>query len=55
MRGAEAVQIRVLEDGEVTDFLWMSESDIKNNIKDFGESPALSKGLECYRTGKEPV
>jgi len=49
MRGAEAVRMEVIEDGEDCGCLWMSEKDIRNNIKDFGDSEELQKGLAAYK------
>jgi hypothetical protein len=43
-RGAEAA--RVSTDGL---WLWMSKSDIENNIRDFGPHPELLKALESYK------
>jgi len=45
MRGAEAARVEV--DGE---WLWMSKSDIKKNIKAFGNHPELQKALAAYGT-----
>ena len=53
MRGAEAVQVEVCDD-ETSYILWMSKKDLKNNIKLYGEREAFTRGLECYRTGKDP-
>lgn len=47
-RGARAVQIYGL---------WMNESELKANIKEFGDDPELKKlcetGLECYKQRKD--
>jgi len=48
-RGAEAARVEVFEDGESCGWLWMSERDILNNIRDFGESEELRKALVAYR------
>ena len=55
-RGAEAVRIEVQHDTNFTELLWMSRRDLVLNIKEFGEDPALMRGLECYQqnTGHEP-
>ena len=47
-RGAEAVRIEVQHDTNFTELLWMSRRDLVLNIKEFGEDPALMRGLECY-------
>lgn len=47
-RGKEAAKLRVIEDGEVQGFLWMSPADIRANIKDFGSSDALMAALNAY-------
>jgi len=52
-RGAEGVQIGVFENGECVDCLWMSPSDIKKNIKEFGENEAFLTALECYRLRRD--
>jgi hypothetical protein len=46
MRKVEAVRMQVDEDGS---WLWMSKKDLEMNIKEFGNDPELSKGLECYK------
>lgn len=46
-RGANAARVEATdEQGER--WLWMSRADIKNNIKDFGDSTALQKALTAY-------
>lgn len=47
-RGKEAAKMRVIEDGEVQGFLWMSPADIRANIKDFGSNDALVAALNAY-------
>jgi len=47
-RGAEAARMYVLEDGVVIDWLWMSQKDIRKNIKEFGTSDELRKALAAY-------
>ena len=47
-RGAETVRIEVQHDTNFTELLWMSRRDLVLNIKEFGEDPALMRGLECY-------
>jgi len=47
-RGKEAAKIRVIEDGEAQGFLWMSEEDLRANIRDVGPSDALSEALRAY-------
>ena len=53
MRGAEAVQMNMYEDGELTDCFWMSKKDILANMKEFGSSADLERGLSCYRLGND--
>ena len=48
-RGVEAARVEVLEDGEPCGLLWMSERNLKANIKDFGDSEELQKALAEYR------
>lgn len=49
VRGADAVRVLVTyEDGE-SDLLWMSQADLKNNIKEFGDHPELTKALSHYK------
>lgn len=48
-RGAAAVRMGVIEDGEEGPWLWMSEKDIRNNIKEFGDSEELQAGLRAYK------
>lgn len=43
-RGAESARVEV--DGH---WLWMSEKDIRNNIRDFGDCEELQKALAAYR------
>lgn len=45
-RGADAARVQVDDDG---DWLWMSKSDLKMNITDFGPHPELLKALEHYK------
>lgn len=55
-RKAEAARVEVFEDGESCGWLWMSERDIKNNIREFGDSAELRKALAAYRaTVPSPV
>jgi hypothetical protein len=44
-RGVEAAQFSIGHR-----WLWMSQADIENNIRDFGDDPEFQKGLEAYRT-----
>jgi len=46
-RGVEAAYVRCVSE-EVDVDLWMSQKDIKNNIKDHGEHPELLRALRCY-------
>lgn len=47
MRGAPAA--RVAADGE---WLWMTASDIRANIKSHGDDPELQKALAAYKGSK---
>lgn len=47
-RGADAVRVAVLQDGE-EDWLWMSKSDIAKNMMVFGRHPELVKAHEAYQ------
>lgn len=47
MRGAEAAQVEIDEDGE---WVWMSKSDIAKNMMRFGAHPELQKAHDAYRT-----
>ncbi len=47
LRGAPAAEVEV--NGEP---LWMSRSDVRNNIRDFGWHPQLAKALEAYDCNK---
>lgn len=49
MRGADAVRVAVIENGEEC-WLWMSRTDIRKNIMIFGRHPELVKALEAYGT-----
>lgn len=60
MRGANAARVEVYEDDNDKDFvlLWMSEKDIRANMREFGPSPELDKALAAYRhpaTNKEEM
>ena len=50
-RGAAAAQIEVFEDGEGVGLYWMDISDIKRNIKDYGEHEAFTEALKYYLGG----
>ncbi len=48
-RGAEAAEVKVdFGDGD-TDLLWMSESDLIKNIKEYGPCPGLVMALDAYK------
>jgi len=51
MRGASAARVEVTdyEDDENSALFWMSEKDIKNNIRDFGPSKELDLALAAYK------
>jgi hypothetical protein len=42
------VRIEVQHETNYCELLWMSRRDLVLNIKEFGEDPALMRGLECY-------
>jgi hypothetical protein len=47
-RGVEAAEMKVTwPDGEV-EYLWMSEADIRANIKEFGPSAGLGRAVGAY-------
>lgn len=46
-RGAEAARVEVI-DGEHTDWMWMSQKDLKANIRLHGAHPELVKALAGY-------
>lgn len=48
-RSVEAARVEVDPDGE---WLWMSRSDIKNNIREFGDHAELQKALVAYGAWK---
>lgn len=50
MRGAEAVRVAVIENGD-EDWLWMSKRDVDLNIKEFGPHPELVKARLAYVKG----
>lgn len=52
-RGVPAAQIEVFEDGEGVGLYWMDISDIKQNIKDYGEHEAFTEALEYYSGAKK--
>ncbi|SDJ89448.1 hypothetical protein [Billgrantia gudaonensis] len=47
-RGAEAARVEVTYDEGDVDFLWMSPSDIRKNIAEFGNQEGLKQALEAY-------
>lgn len=51
-RGAPAAEVKV-QDGDNSILLWMSEKNIEDNIKDFGEHPGLLAALQAYKDRKE--
>lgn len=51
-RGAEAAEIKVCDNNDEC-LLWMSASDIRKNIKLFGEQAAFTKALQHYKTRVE--
>lgn len=54
VRGAPAARVAVANPDGTNDLLWMTEQDIRKNIKAFGESLGLDMALNCYkRPGQE--
>lgn len=51
LRGAEAAEVDVFEDGVHTQRLWMSQTDIKRNVKLHGHLAGLAEVQEAYRLG----
>lgn len=49
MRGADAARVSVIYDNGEEDLLWMSRSDIKKNMKLYGDNPELKKALDAYK------
>lgn len=47
-RGKEAAKIRIIEPNGDDYWLWMGVSDIKKNIKQFGEQDAFTQALAAY-------
>jgi len=45
LRGANAARVEIDPDGE---WLWMSQKDLKENIKYHGSHPELLKALDAY-------
>ncbi len=48
-RGVEAAEVEVKWPDGRRDLLWMSERNIRDNLKEFGESAGLREALEAYR------
>ena len=48
LRGADAAARVEVIDGTETDWLWMSRSDLRKNIKLHGAHPELVKALAAY-------
>jgi len=46
MRTDHFTKVRVLEEGETIDVLWMSETDIQENKKAFGKDSFIEKTKE---------
>ena len=51
MRGARAASVIVLQAGEPVDCVWMNVSDIRKNLKEFGEDAGLREALRAYGKG----
>ena len=52
-RGREAAEVQVTwPDGDI-ELLWMSEGDIKKNIREWGTCEGLVSALEAYRKNTE--
>jgi hypothetical protein len=52
-RGAEGARVEVMWSDTVADseWLWMSKSDIRENVRLFGAHPELRKALDAYAKG----
>lgn len=48
-RRAPAAEVKVEWDDGDTDTLWMSERDLKNNIKEYGPKKGLLDAVEAYK------
>jgi hypothetical protein len=46
-RGAEAAEVEIIDEGGSM-LLWMSPTDIENNIKEFGPHPGLLAAKAAY-------
>ncbi len=53
MRGVEAARVKVTDNGDEY-MMWMSPLDIRNNLKEHGESKGLRDALEAYRINAMP-
>lgn len=49
MRGVGAARFQILVGGKPDTWIWCDESDIKQNIKDWGSNDAFTKALEHYK------
>jgi hypothetical protein len=50
-RGAEAARVEVTYDEGDVDFLWMSPTDIRRNMHQFGNQEGLKQALKAYGKG----
>ena len=48
-RGAEAAEVKVAWPEGHSEYLWMSQQDLRNNISEYGNSPGLLDALVAYR------
>jgi hypothetical protein len=49
-RGVEAARVKVTWPAGDTEELWMSEADLRNNIRDFGSNESLANALKAYKS-----
>ena len=49
-RKAPAASVRVFEDGEPVDLLWMTPKDIRGNLANHPGDPGLAAALAAYTT-----
>jgi hypothetical protein len=52
-RRAEAAKVRIEFSDGSSDVLWMSERDIKANIKEYGSSQGFTDALEAYKANQK--
>lgn len=53
-RGVEAAEVEVTWPDGDKELLWMTQQDIRDNLKQFGDSQGLRDALEAYRLNAMP-